>query len=90
VDWEALRAAIDRLRVRYDDVADGAGEEVRVQEIQNTEDGRIIIRVAVPEGGDKDADYRQLVEEQLQRQQHQPEIQARPRDPSHRHPARRR
>lgn len=64
VDWDAFRSALHKLRVHYE--ADGRGQEVRVQAIENTADGRIIIRVAVPDGGDKDADYRRILEDYRQ------------------------
>ena len=52
IDWDAFRAAFDDLRAHYAEPAgDGSEAQVRVQSIDNTEDGRIIIRVAVPDEG---------------------------------------
>jgi len=60
IDWGAFRAAFDDLHAWYADFGDGRECEVRVQSVENTPDGRVIIRVAVPDGADKDADYRRL------------------------------
>ncbi|WP_295385660.1 pentapeptide repeat-containing protein [uncultured Thiodictyon sp.] len=61
IDWDAFRAAFDDLRAHYAESGDGSEAQVRVQSIDTTEDGRIIVRIAVPDQGDKDADYRRLV-----------------------------
>lgn len=66
VDWDAFRTALDKLRVHYAADGDGREQEVRVQAIENTADGRIIIRIAVPDGADKDADYRRILEDYRQ------------------------
>ena len=60
IDWGAFRAAFDDLHAYYADFGDGREREVRVQSIENTDDGRLIIRIAVPDRADKDADYRRL------------------------------
>ncbi len=60
IDWDAFRAAFDDLHAYYADFGDGREREVRVQSIENTDDGRLIIRIAVPDQADKDADYRRL------------------------------
>ncbi len=67
IDWDAFRAAFEDLRTHYAETGDGSEAQVRVQSIDNTEDGRIIIRIAVPDHGDKDADYRRLVTDYEQR-----------------------
>ncbi len=60
IDWTAFRAAFDDLHKYYADFGDGREREVRVQSIENTADGRLVVRVAVPDAADKDTDHRRL------------------------------
>jgi uncharacterized protein YjbI with pentapeptide repeats len=60
IDWNAFRAALDELR-RHHAEHGRTEDKVFVRSIDNTDDGRLIVRIAVPENADKDADYRRMM-----------------------------